>query len=99
MADMAACIRQSDWFRPRMSQVFFFLVEVDPDNICPRIEDIEGNCKVDGPKACEKYMSTTYNGTYFNCTCDNVYMLRKIKRYCRCDEKCPDAPPPSIQTR
>ncbi|CAN6830041.1 unnamed protein product [Brassica oleracea] len=73
--------------------------KVDPDNICPRIEDIEGNCKVDGPKACEKYMSTTYNGTYFNCTCDNVYMLRKIKRYCRCDEICPDAPPPSIHTR
>ena len=84
----------------RLIQIsFFFLVEVDPDNTCQRIEDIEGNCKVDGPKACEKYMSTTYNGTYFNCTCDNVYMLRKIKRYCRCDEICPDAPPPSIHTR
>ncbi|CAF2068306.1 unnamed protein product [Brassica napus] len=101
MADMAACIRQSAWFRPRTSQVYklFFLVEVDPDNICPRIEDIEGNCKVDGLKACEKYMSTTYNSNYFNCTCDNVYMIHKIKRYCRCNSICPDAPPPPIQPR
>ncbi|CAG7886480.1 unnamed protein product [Brassica rapa] len=50
MADMAACIRQSDWFRPRMSQISFFFVEVDPNSLCPRIEDIEGNCKDDGLK-------------------------------------------------
>ncbi|CAN6985170.1 unnamed protein product [Brassica rapa subsp. trilocularis] len=99
MADMAACIRQSDWYRPRTSQISFFFVEVDPNSLCPRIEDIEGNCKDDGLKACEKYMSTTYNRNYFNCTCDNVYMIHKIKRYCRCNSICPDAPPPPIQPR
>ncbi|KAF8088152.1 hypothetical protein N665_0550s0011 [Sinapis alba] len=64
--------------------------ESNPDELCPRIEDIEGNCKVDGPKACEKYMSSTYNEKYFNCTCDNIYMIHKIKRYCKCNIRCKD---------
>ncbi|KAF2541152.1 hypothetical protein F2Q68_00028898, partial [Brassica cretica] len=60
------------------------LEEVEPDKFCTRFEDIEGNCKVGGPKAGAKYMSTNPNSkiNYFNCTCDNIYMLRKIKRYC-----------------
>ncbi|CAF2067935.1 unnamed protein product [Brassica oleracea var. botrytis] len=76
--------------------------EVEPDKFCTRFEDIEGNCKVGGPKACAKYMSTNPNSkiNYFNCTCDNIYMLRKIKRYCLCQSLCRDHPPPSpIQPR
>ncbi|CAH8377977.1 unnamed protein product [Eruca vesicaria subsp. sativa] len=68
--------------------------EVDPGKICPRREDIEGNCKDDGVNVCAKYMSTTYKSNYFNCTCDNLFMLDKIKRYCRCEELCSDVLPP-----
>ncbi|CAF2147054.1 unnamed protein product [Brassica napus] len=76
--------------------------EDEPDKFCTRFEDIEGNCKVDGPKFCAKYMSTNPKPkiNYFNCTCDNIYMLRKIKRYCLCQSLCKDHPPPSpIQPR
>ncbi|CAN6918762.1 unnamed protein product, partial [Brassica oleracea] len=68
--------------------------ESDPNELCPRIEDIEGNCKVYGPKACEKYMSTTYKEKYINCTCDNIVMLHKINRYCKCNIRCIDLPAP-----
>ncbi|KAL0726458.1 hypothetical protein Bca4012_022551 [Brassica carinata] len=64
--------------------------EGDPNELCPRIEDIEGNCKIDGPKGCEKYMTEVYNEKYFNCTCDNIFMIHKIKRYCKCNIRCKD---------
>ncbi|CAN7069993.1 unnamed protein product, partial [Brassica oleracea var. botrytis] len=32
----------------------------EPNNLCPRIEDLEGDCKVDGPKGCINYMRKTY---------------------------------------
>ncbi|KAL0726460.1 hypothetical protein Bca4012_022553 [Brassica carinata] len=66
-----------------------------PQKYCPRIEDIEGNCKDNGPKVCAKFMTEVYKLNYFNCTCDNMYMLHKIKRYCRCQSLCSDHPPPA----
>ncbi|CAH8378013.1 unnamed protein product [Eruca vesicaria subsp. sativa] len=59
------------------------------------MEDIEGNCKDDGLKVCAKFMTSTYKINYFDCTCDNVFLLRKTKRYCRCQSLCTDHPPPS----
>ncbi|KAF8088153.1 hypothetical protein N665_0550s0012 [Sinapis alba] len=83
--------------------VFIFLVMSDdgkepkkkgePNNLCPRIEDLEGNCKVDGPKGCMNYMRKTYKAKYDNCTCDNIYMLHKTKRFCECTIRCNDIPP------
>ena len=67
--------------------------ESDPNQLCPRIEDIEGNCKVDGPKVCMNYMAETYKEKYINCTCDNIIMLHKIKRYCKCNIRCVDLLP------
>ena len=32
----------------------------EPNILCPRIEDLEGDCKVDGPKGCINYMRKTY---------------------------------------
>ena len=72
-----------------------FLKDFVPEKFCPRLEDIEGNCKDDGLKVCAKFMTTTYKINYFNCTCDNIHMLRKIKRYCYCQSLCADQPPPS----
>ncbi|KAF8088154.1 hypothetical protein N665_0550s0013 [Sinapis alba] len=92
-------MRFATWCIVSCLLIFLEVSDVDPISLCPRIEDIEGNCKVDGPKGCGKYMSTIYNRNYFNCTCDNVYMLHKIKRYCRCESICPNPPPPPIQPR
>ncbi|CAH8378139.1 unnamed protein product [Eruca vesicaria subsp. sativa] len=66
----------------------------EPQEYCPRIEDIAGNCKDDGPKVCAKYMTNTYKINAFNCTCDNIVMLRHTKRFCECLQLCSDHPPP-----
>ncbi|XP_056860352.1 putative defensin-like protein 230 [Raphanus sativus] len=90
-------MRSATWFNILFLCVWFikFLKEHLPEKYCPRIEDIEGNCKDNGLKVCAKFMTSTYKMNYFNCTCNNINMLHKIKRYCECQSLCSDHPPPS----
>ncbi|XP_019086198.1 PREDICTED: putative defensin-like protein 231 [Camelina sativa] len=80
------------WFI--VSYVLIFLVlsackEVGAKGLCSRIEDIDGNCDSHGEKECLKFMTDKYKKErHVSCTCTNLYMLHKTKRFCECKHHC-----------
>ncbi|KAG7545327.1 Plant self-incompatibility response [Arabidopsis suecica] len=80
------------WFL--VSYVLIFLVlcackEVEAQELCNRIEDIDGNCDFQGEKGCLKFMTNKYKKErHVSCKCTNLYMLHKTKRFCDCKHRC-----------
>ncbi|ESQ53891.1 hypothetical protein EUTSA_v10027076mg [Eutrema salsugineum] len=84
-------MRSATWFIVFCVLIFLVLndgKEVEAADPCTRIEDIEGNCNVNGEKECMKFMTNKYKTRFLSCACNNIYMLQKTKRFCECKYPC-----------